>query len=100
MDKMKPLGAIGMAFDPVTAVNLVLCAIIVALGYFGYVKSKDNVPLYIGAAFSLFGISHLVNLVGVAGTTEILIVVRTLGYLTVIGALYSLWAHKYRKSRL
>jgi hypothetical protein len=50
------------------------------------------IALYIGAAFGLFGISHLVNLIGLgAELTDLLIIIRTLGYLIVIFALYKVW---------
>ncbi|MFA5772301.1 MAG: NosD domain-containing protein [Thermoplasmata archaeon] len=73
------------------AVNLVLCAAIVALGLWGYIKKKDIMPVFIGAAFGLFGISHLATLT-ISNQTELvtntLIVVRTLAYLVVIFVLY------------
>jgi len=81
-----------MAFiwDPITAVNLVLSVIILVLGYWGYKKSNDKVPLYIGIAFGLFGISHLATLLDFKQSLEsVLIIIRTLAYLTVIYAVYT-----------
>jgi uncharacterized membrane protein (UPF0136 family) len=81
-----------MAFiwDPITAVNLVLSFIILVLGYWGYKKSNDKVPLYIGIAFGLFGISHLATLLDLKQSLEsVLIIIRTLAYLTVIYAVYT-----------
>lgn len=80
-----------MAFnwDPIYAVNLVLCIIILILGYWGYKKSKSSVPLYIGIAFGLFGVSHLSILLGLKDTLgPVLILIRLLAYLIVIYALY------------
>ena len=55
----------------------------------GYRKRRDAVPLLIGIAFGLFGISHLVTLFGLAADwTNVLIAIRVLAYLTVIYALY------------
>jgi hypothetical protein len=72
-------------------VNLVLCIIIVVLGYWGFKKSGDSIPLYIGIAFGLFGISHLSILLGLKDTLETpLIVVRLLAYVVVIFALYKI----------
>jgi len=88
-----------MAFDLVTSVNLVLCVVIFVLGTFGYSKHKNSVPLYIGIAFGFFGISHLMTLLGIQGVTELLIGIRTLGYLTVICALYLLWRTKPVKAK-
>jgi len=76
-------------WDPIYTVNLALCIIIFILGYWGYKKQKDTMPLYIGIAFGLFGISHLVTLFGMASDlTNVLIVIRVLAYLIVIFALY------------
>ncbi len=76
-------------WDPIYTVNLVLCVIIFILGCWGYKKQKDMMPLYIGIAFGLFGISHLVTLFDMASSlTNVLIVIRVLAYLIVIFALF------------
>jgi len=77
------------SWDPMYVVNLVLCIIILALGCRGYRKTGDKVPLYVGIAFGLFGVSHLVTLLGLKEASEtVLIVIRTLAYLIVVFALY------------
>ena len=73
--------------DLVTTVNFVFCVIIVILGYLGYRKMHDTLPILIGAAFGLFGISHLLTLLSFNEAT-VLIVIRGLAYLIVIFALY------------
>ena len=76
-------------FDPIYILNLVLCVIILILGCLGYKKSGNKLPLYIGIAFGLFGVSHLATLLGLKETlTVALIVIRTLGYLIVVFTLY------------
>jgi len=76
-------------WDPMYIVNLVLCIIILALGCWGYRKTEDRVPLYVGIAFGLFGVSHLMTLLGLKEALEtVLIVIRTLAYLIVVFALY------------
>ena len=80
-----------MAFvwDPIYAVNLVLCVIILILGYLGYKKNRDTVPLFIGIAFGLFGVTHLATLLNLKGVLEsVLIMIRMLAYVIVI---YALW---------
>jgi hypothetical protein len=78
--------------DPIYTVNLVLCIIIVILGYLAYRKSKNTVPIYVGIGFALFGISHLATILGLKETlSDALIVIRTIGYLMVIFALYKYW---------
>ena len=72
-------------------VNLLLCIVIVILGYLCYRKSGELLPAFIGAAFGLFGISHIATLAGLAAALELpLILIRTLAYVLVIVAL---WLH-------
>ena len=75
-------------WDPILFVNLVLCIIIVLLGVLCYRKSHDSLPLFISAAFGLFGVSHAATLLGFkVPLTLPLIVIRALAYLLVIYAL-------------
>ena len=75
--------------DPITLVNAILCVIILALGIWGYVKTKDIVPIYIGIAFGLFLVSHIFKLTGIsADFTVFLIVIRTIAYLLVVYSLF------------
>jgi hypothetical protein len=71
-------------------VNLLLCIIILVFGIIAWQRSKNLVPLYIGIAFGLFGLSHLANLLslnkGALGTA--LIIDRLLAYLLVTYAVY------------
>lgn len=69
-----------------------LCLIILVLGYWGHKKSGDMTLLYIGAAFGLFGVSHLATLLALKeALTSVLIMIRIIAYLTVIFALYRSW---------
>ncbi len=75
-------------WDPILFVNLVLCIIIVLLGIICYRRSHDPLPLFIAAAFGLFGISHAATLLGYrVPLTVPLIIIRTLAYLLVVYAL-------------
>jgi putative Ca2+/H+ antiporter (TMEM165/GDT1 family) len=75
-------------WDPILFVNLVLCIIIVLLGILCYRRSHESLPLFIGAAFGLFGVSHAATLLGYkVPLTLPLIVIRTLAYVLVIYAL-------------
>ena len=77
-----------MTWDPVTTINFVLCLVILALGIWAYAKKKGDVPLYIGIAFGLFAVSHLMTLLGLsAGLTIFLIIIRLIAYLLVVFAL-------------
>jgi len=79
------------AIDTVQSLNLVLCVAILALGYWGYQAKKNKMSLFVGIAFGLFGVSHLVNILGYAVKLEsIMIIIRLIGYLIVIFALYKL----------
>jgi len=78
-----------LTWDPIYGVNLVLCIATLILGVLGYRRSRSLVPLYIGIAFGLFGLSHLATLLGLKDTLEaVLVVVRTAAYLLVAFALY------------
>jgi ABC-type Na+ efflux pump permease subunit len=84
-----------MTWDPVTTINFVLCLVILALGIWAYAKKKGDIPLYIGIAFGLFAISHLMTLLGLAaGLTIFLIIIRLIAYLLVVFALYRILAKK------
>ncbi len=75
-------------WDPILFVNLVLCIIIVLLGSLCYRRSHESLPLFIGAAFGLFGVSHAATLLGFKVLlTFPLIVIRALAYILVIYAL-------------
>ncbi len=79
----------------ITIINLVLCVIILCIGIWGYSKKKSDVALYIGMAFGLFGVSHLLTLLGMAAAMDtILIIVRLLAYLLVVFALYTMVVKK------
>ena len=80
-----------LVLDPIYIVNLTLCIIILLLGVFGYRKKGAPLPLYIGIAFGLFGVSHLATILGLKDALEaFLIVIRTVAYLAVIFALYTI----------
>ncbi|OGO61822.1 MAG: hypothetical protein A2Z36_03825 [Chloroflexi bacterium RBG_19FT_COMBO_48_23] len=77
-----------MNWDPITTINFVLCVVILALGIWAYAKKKGDVALYIGIAFGLFAVSHLMTLLGLAaGLTIFLITIRLIAYLLVVFAL-------------
>jgi uncharacterized membrane protein (UPF0136 family) len=75
--------------DAVALVNLFLSVVIVVLGVWEYTRTKSRVALYVGVAFGLFGISHLLTLLGLADSLMgLLIIIRYLAYMTVIYVLY------------
>ena len=84
--------------DPIYVVNLTLCIIIFLLGILGYKKQNNTTPLLVGVAFGLFGVSHLVTILGYKNELETpLIVIRTIAYLTVVFALYKFLRHNQKK---
>lgn len=77
--------------DPIYLTNFILCIVIVVLGCVGYARSKNKAPLFIGIAFALFAVSHMLTLWGLQATlTTFLIVIRVIAYALVIGAVYRL----------
>ena len=84
-----------MTWDPIVTTNFVLCIVILALGIWAYAKKKGDVPLYIGIAFGLFAVSHLMTILGLAGSLTIfLIILRVVAYLLVVVALCRILAKK------
>jgi len=78
-----------LLFDPVTLVNLILCIVIVILSIIGYVKIRSQTPLFIGAGFFLFGVSHVATLIGLKTALEPeMIIVRAIGYIAVCVGVY------------
>ncbi len=69
----------------VSIVNLILCAVILLLGLLKFNKTKSKLPLYIAVAFALFGVSHLITILG--GASAGLVPIRVVAYLIVILAL-------------
>ena len=70
-------------------INLVLCVVIFIFGLMGWRRSGKVLPLYIGIAFGLFGLSHLATILGQAAQLEVLLIaIRTLAYLIVLYAVY------------
>jgi hypothetical protein len=83
--------ALSLELIPVT--NLLFSALVVIVGLMAWHKTGKEVPLYIAAAFLLFGLSHLATLLGVAVALEIpLLIIRIIGYVLIIGALYRMYA--------
>lgn len=79
-----------LSLNPVSLVNVVLCAIILMVGYLCYNKNKNKEVLYIGIAFGIFGISHVLTLLGLVRSLEsVLISIRMLAYLMVVFSLYT-----------
>jgi hypothetical protein len=75
--------------DTITLVNLILCIAIVVFGCVGFKRAKDKWPLYIAISFGLFGLSHLLTLLGFKETLEtFLIGIRTVAYLLVLYTVY------------
>lgn len=74
--------------DPITVVNFFLAFVIFILGLAVYYKKKDTMTLYIGIAFGLYAVSHLVLILSLEGMTDTLIVIRILAYLIVAFVLY------------
>jgi hypothetical protein len=78
-----------MEVDLVTLVNLLLCLAIAALGLLGYRRSKHTLPLMLAVVFALFGVSHLMILLGLFEDLEMVVfAIRVAGYALVICLLY------------
>lgn len=75
--------------DAITLVNLILSVVILIMGIWAYAAGKTRSILYIGIGFGFFALSHLLTLIGLATSLAVLILIlRLLGYLLVIYAIY------------
>ncbi len=91
--KRKSGEQITMAFvpEPIIVLNLVLCVVILLLGYLVYRKRDIISALFIGIAFGIFGLSHLNILFVPPLFPEVTFaLLRICGYLIVAAALYLL----------
>ncbi|MFH0738168.1 MAG: hypothetical protein V1827_05990 [Candidatus Micrarchaeota archaeon] len=87
-----------MATDLLTILNFVLCLAIAVVGYAAYRRDKNVVPLYIGLAFFVFSLSHLITIAGMGEELSgVLIVMRILAYITVLYAVYRRFDVKKKK---
>jgi hypothetical protein len=78
-------------WDPIYLLNVVLCFIIMVVGYWGHKKTGDMLPYYIALAYGIFAISHFLSLLSIKGNLEyFLIAIRTIGYLIITFALSTL----------
>jgi hypothetical protein len=63
-----------IAVDLMNILGLTFNVIIVVVGYWSYRKSRDMAPLYISAAFVLFGISYIITILNLGRTVDVLII--------------------------
>ena len=81
--------------NTVAVLNLIFTIIVCALGIWGYTRKKYDVLLYIGIAYGVFAISHLLTALGLSGSLNIfIIIIRIIAYLLLIYAVYKLASKK------
>ena len=77
--------------DMMSIMNIALCVAILALGCWGYLKTRNKAPFHISIAFGLFAISHLITFLGMERDLWVtMTLIRIFGYLIVLFALYNL----------
>ena len=70
-------------------INIVLCIVIVILGCLSYKKSRKMPALFIGISFGIFGLSHILTMIGFGESLlNFLIAIRAIAYLLVVFALF------------
>jgi len=80
-----------LTWDSIYVMNLLLCVLILVLGIRAYTRGKRLMPLLVGIAFGLFGLSHLANLLGLHDSlTKVLLVMRTFAYLLIVYIQYKI----------
>jgi len=72
--------------------NFILCLVVLAVGTIVYVKTKNKTPFHIGIAFGLFGISHMISLMGLENSfTSTMVLPRAFGYLIIMLTIVKRW---------
>ncbi len=74
----------------VSGINALLCGLIWVVGLIVYRKTKIKASFYIGIAFGLFGISHLLTAAAFPGVLPSILAVRLAAYAVVLYSLYKL----------
>jgi uncharacterized membrane protein (UPF0136 family) len=78
-----------MAFDMMTALNFVFGLVIFATGIYCYMRMKSILSLYVGSAFGIFALTHLMSLLGMGTDLATpMAVMRSIGYMAIILGLY------------
>ena len=78
-----------MDWNPITTFNLALSVGILALAIVGWARAKNALALFIGVAFGLFALSHFASILGWEESLfGPLIVIRAIGYIFVIIAVF------------
>ncbi len=73
----------------IDVINTILCFVILILGIWGYIKRRYRLSLAIGIAFGMFGVSHIITILGFhKNLTDLLIAIRVIAYLIVAFTLY------------
>jgi hypothetical protein len=81
--------------DPVVLTNLVLSLIVLILGIWAYAAAKSRAALYVGIAFGLFAVTHLLSMLGLAAMlAALIIIVRIIAYVIVMYSIYIVLAKK------
>lgn len=77
------------SWQPIFAMNTVLCIGIMILGLWGHFKTKDRVPLAMGIAYGIFCITHIMTLLGLRGSLlNFILISRLIAYLLIAKALH------------
>jgi len=78
--------------DLTNGINLLLCIVIILLGYLVYRKQERISALLIGIGFGMFGLSHFTILSGIAFPEITFILLRVCGYILVAAGLWLLFS--------
>lgn len=80
---------ITFASEALEIINMVFCVLIFIIGFWGYRRRRYRLSLFIGLAFGLFGLSHIMLILGNGrNSTDAVIAIRLIAYLLVTFGLY------------
>jgi hypothetical protein len=73
-----------ITWDPVSFMNLVFALVIMCLGAIAYKKRDVLLGAYLFMGFALFAVSWVITIFGYGDQTTILVIVRAVGYISII----------------
>ena len=77
--------------DLIAVINIALCFVILSTAYWIFKRTRQSEALFIGLAFTLFGITHIITLFGLdVSAMNFVIVLRIIAYIFILLSIYKL----------
>jgi len=85
-------------WDTIYVINALICAGLMCLGFWGYTRHGDKVPLCMGTAYGIFCFSHILVLFGFRDPSQnFVVIVRFVAYVIVAGSMYTVITRRIKR---